>query len=186
MKVEFLAEPELEFGSGQRHVDIRFGLKSFGPVTVDDPTAPSEIRIGLVGPSTAIEGVKCWLERCRNGIAAKQSRKPNLFPEFPSFGPESCFRCDWVLSPSVEGVISNREIEMIVSKDPRSMGVPKLADLFLGECQRLCDKGKVDVLICAPRRLCLITQMRFLALLTMMTRPQMQSNTVSSQIFTTF
>ena len=40
MNVELLAEPELQFGSEGQHVDIRFGIKNYGPVTWNDPSAP--------------------------------------------------------------------------------------------------------------------------------------------------
>jgi len=85
MKAELLIEPELQFGAGT-HVDIRFGLKNYGPITFDDPAAPREIRLGFVGTPTTIQGVKDWLETARKGIAAKESKKPNLFPAFPGFG----------------------------------------------------------------------------------------------------
>lgn len=149
MKVELLPEPELEFGAG-RHVDIRFGLRNYGPITFDDPIAPHEIRLGLVGTASTIAGVKEWLSHCRAGIPAKASKKPNLFPAFPGFGPESCFRCDWVSSEKLEGVINPRDLDKIIESEPRSEGIPKLVDLFFQECRRLCEKSQVDVLICAP------------------------------------
>lgn len=149
MKVELLPEPELEFGAG-RHVDIRFGLRNYGPITFDDPVAPREIRLGLVGTSATIAGVKEWLSHCRAGIPAKASKKPNLFPAFPGFGLESCFRCDWVSSDKLEGVINPRDLDKIIQSEPRSEGIPKLVELFIQECRRLCEKSQVDVLICAP------------------------------------
>lgn len=149
MKIELLPEPELEFGGG-RHVDIRFGLRNYGPITFDDPVAPHEIRLGLVGTAATIAGVKEWLEHCRNGVPAKVSKKPNLFPAFPGFGAESCFRCEWVSSQTLEGVISPRDIEHIQKTEPRTEGIPKLVNLFIQECRRLCEKPIVDVLICAP------------------------------------
>ncbi|MBE7494525.1 MAG: hypothetical protein HS117_06245 [Verrucomicrobiaceae bacterium] len=149
MKVELLQEPELQFGAG-RHVDIRFGLRNYGPITFDDPLAPKEIRLGLVGTSVTIEGVKEWLANCRGGLAAKASKKPNLFPSFPGFGSETCFKCDWVSSEKLEASIHNREIEAIIKTCSRTEGIPKLVDLFIKEAQRLCEKGVVDVIVCAP------------------------------------
>lgn len=32
MKADFFHEPELEFGNGCRHIDVRFGLTHFGPL----------------------------------------------------------------------------------------------------------------------------------------------------------
>jgi hypothetical protein len=46
MNLELLTEPELDFGAG-KHVDIRFGLKNYGPVTFEVDTAPKEIQVGL-------------------------------------------------------------------------------------------------------------------------------------------
>jgi hypothetical protein len=149
MKAELLIEPELEFGAG-RHVDIRFGLKNHGPVTFDDLTVPKEINLGLIGTAQTIERVKDWLEHCRNGLPAKESKKPNLFPAFPGFGLDSCFRAEWVNSPKLEAAISVRELDEIIDKQPRSEGVPLLVECFIRECRQLCEKVRVDVLICAP------------------------------------
>ena len=48
MKVELLEDHELEFGRRGRHIDIRFGIKENGPVSVDDSYAPREIKMGVV------------------------------------------------------------------------------------------------------------------------------------------
>src|SRR5258708_35873824 len=56
MKAEFLDEPELEFGHGGRHVDIRFGLMSFGPLDIGSPRRPRIFlwpSLGPVRPSMA-------------------------------------------------------------------------------------------------------------------------------------
>ena len=149
MKIDLLREPELEFGAG-RHVDIRFGLKNHGPVTFDDPVAPSAINVALVGTPATIDRVKDWLQHCRGGITAKDSKKPNLFPAFPGFGADTCFHADWVNSPKLEGTINRLELERIIEREPRSEGVPQLVDCFFDECRRICDNVPVDVLICAP------------------------------------
>jgi hypothetical protein len=90
MHTEFLEEPELEFGAGT-HVDIRYGLATLGPLDRGDPTAPREIRVGLIGTSHTVEGVQRWLESCRCGVPAKQTRLVNLFPAFPGFSSDSPF-----------------------------------------------------------------------------------------------
>jgi len=45
MKADFIPEPELEFGTNT-HVDVRFGIATFGPLDVGTATAPKEIRVG--------------------------------------------------------------------------------------------------------------------------------------------
>jgi hypothetical protein len=85
MKVEHIQEPELEFGNG-RHIDIRFGLMSYGPVDFARSQAPRQIRLGMVGTTHTTEAVDAWLTRCRDGISAKKSNQPNLFPVSPVLG----------------------------------------------------------------------------------------------------
>lgn len=84
MRTEFIEEPELEFGSG-RHIDICFGLMNYGPLDSESAIAPKRIRLGIVGTTETVEGLAGWIEKCRNGISAKQSNQPNLFVRFPGF-----------------------------------------------------------------------------------------------------
>lgn len=149
MKAELLSEPELQFGAGT-HVDIRFGLKNYGPITFDDPTAPREIRLGFVGTPSTIQGVKDWLESSRNGIPAKESRKPNLFPAFPGFGPDSCFHCEWISAAKLERPISPREINDLIQNCPRNAIAVKAVELFINECRYLAENTNADVIVCAP------------------------------------
>ena len=67
MKIEFIDEPELEFGTG-RSVDIRFGLTNYHPVDFDNRIAPKSIKVGIVGNNETVEGMAGWLEKCRNEI----------------------------------------------------------------------------------------------------------------------
>jgi hypothetical protein len=149
MKAELLTEPELQFGAGT-HVDIRFGLKNYGPITFDDPAAPREIRLGFVGTPTTIQGVKDWLEASRKGIAAKESKKPNLFPAFPGFGADTCFRCEWISASKFERAISPRTFNELILKCPRNELATKAVDLFIDECRYLTENTTIDVLVCAP------------------------------------
>jgi hypothetical protein len=149
MKAELLPEPELQFGAGT-HVDIRFGLKNYGPLTFDDDNMPDAIRLGIVGTPSTIQGVMEWLDACRKGIPAKESKKPNLFPAFPGFGVDTCFRCDWLSTPKLERPISPRDINAILSKCSREEAAIKMVDVFIEECRHLTENTKADVIVCAP------------------------------------
>src|SRR5437773_434700 len=98
MKLEHLPEPELEFGGGARHVDIRFGLMNYGPLDVGTDRAPGDIKLGIVGTPATVEGVTNWLDKCREGVPARASRQPNLFPRFPGFSRETSFGIDLIMS----------------------------------------------------------------------------------------
>src|ERR1035441_4229928 len=113
MNIQLLEEPELEFGRQGRHVDIRFGISAHGPVSIEDPHAPKEIKLGLVGTAESIEKLVSWLEGSRNYIPAKESKKPNLFPSFPGFGQDRCFFCDWTTSEKLQRKPTLRELTEI-------------------------------------------------------------------------
>lgn len=148
MKVEHLQEPELEFGSG-RHVDIRFGLMAHGPVDYNHSSAPRQIRLGLVGTPQTIEAVEAWLARCQDGIAAKQSRQPNLFPRFPGFGPDSCFHASFMSEPRLQRTISQHELDRLAKLSNANLMVSEAVPVFANEVQYLAQNASVDVVICA-------------------------------------
>ena len=149
MNLELLTEPELDFGAG-KHVDIRFGLKNYGPVTFEVDTAPKEIQVGFVGTSKTIQGVRDWMDNARQGVPAKASKKPNFFPAFPGFGKQSCFQCDWITGDRLIRAIPAREINRSISNANKADSVRQAVELFMAECRYITDTTKADVIICAP------------------------------------
>src|SRR5713226_5914049 len=112
MRVDFFQEPELEFGAG-RHVDIRFGLMHYGPLDFESPLAPKQVRLGIVGTPQTIEGMQEWFDRCRDGIPAKPSKQPNLFPRFPGFGPEVSFRSSLVTDSQLQRPVTKTTLDRL-------------------------------------------------------------------------
>lgn len=148
VKVEYLQEPELEFGAG-RHVDIRFGLMNYGPLDFESSLAPRQIRVGIIGTQQTIESVEEWLAKCSYGIPAKKSRQPNLFPRFPGFGPESCFRASLVIEPRLRRSIPQREFDRLSQLSKANLIVDEATRLFITEVEYLGESANVDVIICA-------------------------------------
>jgi hypothetical protein len=96
MNLSIIEEPELEFGGNNCHVDIRFGIKDYGPFDLHSPRAPKEIRVGMVGTAETTEGAARWIEKCERGIPQKPTKQPNLFPAFPEVSSSSSFCCNFV------------------------------------------------------------------------------------------
>src|SRR5690606_34989751 len=113
MTFDFIDEPELEFGAGGRHIDIRFGIMDNGPADVEAARAPKAITVGIIGTPANVEGLRLWLEKCRGLIPAKESRQPNLFPYFPGFSRDTAFRSELVLDSAFDREIPQRDIERI-------------------------------------------------------------------------
>ena len=148
MKADFIQEPELEFGTG-RHVDIRFGLMSYGVFDYADALAPKHIKVGIVGTPETVEGTQGWLHYCRDDIPAKPSNQPNLFPKFPGFRPEVGFHSTLVLNTQLQRTIAQREFRKFTKKHRLREIVNEAVELFFSELQYLAQNQAPDVLICA-------------------------------------
>lgn len=148
MNLRVLPEPELEFGQRGKHVDVRFGLMATGPFDRGSPLAPAQLQVGIVGTQETIEGVRSWLDRCRNEIPAKESRLTNLFPRFPGFNLDGCFHSTVHLHDRWMASIHAKDIETL--KNHPLKAASDAADLFLERARRILDQGGPRVLICAP------------------------------------
>lgn len=148
MEVAFLSEPELEFGGGLRHIDIRFGLMNYGPFDVTSDLAPKRVRVGIVGLPENVEKLRDWLLRCRGEIPAKESKQPNLFPRFPGFCSEHTFYSDLVLESRIERSISPRVLKAAMD-GKNNQSISDAVDIFLAEFRGIAENQKVDVFICA-------------------------------------
>lgn len=153
MNADFFHEPELEFGSG-RHIDIKFGLMNYGPLDFQVQTAPKRIRLGVVGTPESIEGVQGWIERCKGGLSAKKSKRPNLFPRFPGFGEENKLCADFVFDNQLLRAIPEKKFDALCRSPKTDEVLREIASLFLEEMEYLTQKNVADVLVCAfPFRL---------------------------------
>jgi hypothetical protein len=152
MKVSFLHEPELEFGSGGTHVDIRHGLLRFGPLDVGEPTSPAQLKVGLVGTEETIDAVRSWFEDCKEGLAAKESRLRNLFAPFPGFSENSTFQSSLVFHERWCSPIRQREIDTVLQHSKGKQMVRDFVSLFLDHAASLTEGGGPMVLVCVPPR----------------------------------
>lgn len=153
MKVDFLEEPELEFGAG-RHIDSRFGLINYGPLDIQEEIAPKKIEIGIAGTREDIDRTVQWLERCRTPIAAKKSSHPNLAPSFPGFRVDAAFFSTLTLDASLQREIPARHFEALKAKRDSALLVRESVKLFAEAFKYLSDHTAAKVLVCAvPQQL---------------------------------
>lgn len=150
MNIDFIDEPDLEFGDGGYHIDVRFGIMQHGPLDRGASTAPTQLRVGIVGTEETIEGVQSWLEKTRFGTPAKNSRLANLFPPFPGFSENSCFESSLVFHKRWMAPIHKREIQSIITGGDCENLVDHAVEIFLDHAQDLNEPGGPMVIICAP------------------------------------
>lgn len=145
-----IAEPELEFGGGFRHVDIRFGIADYGPFDFTAEGRPQRIRVGIVGDTETVEGVARWIERCRGGVAPKASRQPNLFPGFPGFGADCGFRCEFLSPPELHAVLPSREFVRISALADPAAAQKAAVDLLMSGVRNLAERNSPpNAILCA-------------------------------------
>jgi hypothetical protein len=94
--------------------------------------------------------VKDWLAICRNGLPARESQKPHLFPAFPGFNKDTCFRCESVITEKLERPINPRQFNDLIRSKARDEVARSVVDWFISECQFLQEKAPMDVFVCAP------------------------------------
>jgi hypothetical protein len=150
MKIDFYQEPELEFGRGGHHIDVRYGLLENGPVDLGANTAPSPLKVGIVGTKETIGGVTEWLNKAREPIAGKESRHEQLFPEFPGFSESTCFGSSMQFNDRWTFDISKRAIDGLLAGSEDGELVENAVDLFLGAAREKIGPGGPNLLICAP------------------------------------
>ncbi len=147
MKLSFIEEPELEFGTG-RHVDIRFGIMGNGPFDVNEERRPHVIRLGVVGTNQSIGGVLDWFESLREEVPAHESSKPNLFPKFPGFSEDGPFQSRLIVDPTLNAAVHHREIFPLKAEADYNKRMELAAELFAQRIGAVAEKA-VDVVICA-------------------------------------
>jgi hypothetical protein len=149
MKIEFIPEPELEFGAG-RHIDIRFGLMNYGPFDYASPLAPKEIKLGVVGTNDTIDGVCNWLERCQKGILAKQGNQPKLFPKFPGYGDGTHLPASLIVTEQLRRPIPHSEIDALNQCKDINKRIELAVSFFIDRIAYLVENTPCDVVVCAP------------------------------------
>jgi hypothetical protein len=149
MEAEVIGEPELEFGGGGRHIDPRFGIASYGPADLNASDAPRAIRIGLIGPADQLDGLRAWLERCRDPIPAKDERYPHLFPGFPGCDIDCGLHATLVFSDRNTRAISDRDLRAITSAASPAQALATAVDVYAEEIIAMAEENRVDVFLVA-------------------------------------
>lgn len=177
IKVEYLAEPKLQFGSYFEHEDSKTGLAEFGPFGKNVAGLhASEIKIGIIGTRETIAGAKEWIEECGTPIESdkvKQTRSRAMSSETTLFGEEEQeqqliriskilnrdfvgFRRDgpfqscFQLNERWEKPLSPRELQKILDIEDKERRIWELVELFESQIESLAKIGpSPDIIILA-------------------------------------
>ncbi|MBF2063658.1 MAG: hypothetical protein IGS39_04390 [Calothrix sp. C42_A2020_038] len=119
------------------------------PLDYNSTSVPKEIKLGIIGSSETVDGLNIWLEKCSQGIEAKNSKQVNLFPEFPGWGGEKILPTQISIDSRRNSIISNKDIQKLLKQDDSNTLISDCVDFLIEELCYLDEKTSPDVLVCA-------------------------------------
>ena len=146
MKLHIVEEPKLAFHHNQQHIDIRAGLSSFGAFDKGSSAVPTPIRIGVIGTTATVDGVRDWVERCKDGVPSEELKLQTLRPAFPGM-TQQVFGTSLELSDALTRTITRHELSAALRA---GAPLPALVDIFMDHARDLSSKSGLHVLVVAP------------------------------------
>jgi hypothetical protein len=147
MKLTSIEEPDLEFCGGARHLDPRHGITDYGPADAHRDQARA-IRVGVVGSAANIDGLRRWLDHCRQPVAAKNSRLSRFYIPFPGFDTTTGFRSVLVFDSRLERPLRERDLRRVAQGAP-SEATREAVALYTEELATLDEEPGCDVVLVA-------------------------------------
>lgn len=146
VKLHVLEEPCLLFGQGGQHIDIKAGLTRFGAFDRAAGSVRDSVGIGLVGTTATVDGVRDWMESCRDGVASKETNLIELRPAFPGL-TSSLFGTQFRITDLTTRTVSRHELTTALSGPNR---LSRVVDLFVEHARDLAARGDIRVIVVAP------------------------------------
>jgi hypothetical protein len=146
MKLLIIEEPQLAFHQNKVHIDIRAGLSTFGAFDKGSVGVPVPIRLGVIGTTATVDGVRDWLERCKNGVDSDEQKLTALRPSFPGM-TQQVFGTSLELSDMATRTITRHELTAALGK---SNPLARLVETFMDHARDLASKSGLHVLVVAP------------------------------------
>jgi hypothetical protein len=146
MKLQIIEEPQLAFHQNEVHIDIRAGLSTFGAFDKGSVSVPVPIRLGVIGTTATVDGVRDWLEQCKNGVASDEQKLTALRPAFPGM-TQQVFGTSLELSDAATRTITRHELTAALG---HSEPLRHLVDAFMDHARDLAAKSGLHVLVVAP------------------------------------
>ncbi len=148
LKTGFIDEIELEFGNGNRHIDIKFGILNHGTLDSREREDAKKINIAVVGLPESTNCFLEWFKKCNDGIDAKDTSKSNLFPKFPGFGKNSPFNAEWECPERAIRYLSLSGIKKLESLKTSGEIIKGAVQLYASELDYLANEIRPDVIFC--------------------------------------
>jgi hypothetical protein len=155
--LEYIIEPELTFGFGQKTADPRDGLILFGPY---EKFESYQVKAGVIGTKAGIEEYSRFVETLGKPtysyktVYGKVKSNEIQRPSFPGF--ETVFGIKWPVNPELTVEINENELKGKIQISTKKQRTSELVDLYLEKIISATQKEDVNVnlwFIIVPREL---------------------------------
>jgi hypothetical protein len=148
MKLYYIEEPSLEFGSGI-HICPRAGIERYAVYDTKFSARREKILIGAVGTSKTLSKFEVWMKRIAKLIPGKlDSNQPNLYPPFCGFNRQSGFRAEFSFEDEIARHIYRSDITRIISIEDWNEKIEAAVSLYYQHVKFLAQNRVVDVIVC--------------------------------------
>ncbi len=132
-----IPEPQLLFGDRQPCEDPRIGLTAYGPYSKTDVTRRAVVRIGIVGPSEAIDRATHLIEQMASPIPHHAKNDAMLHPGFPGINDQDPFQVQFVTQPVWCRSLSPAFVAKVESHPDFTVRIKLLIDQVASEVKAL-------------------------------------------------
>jgi hypothetical protein len=138
--IDYIDEPELVFGSGQKLASPKDGLYLFGPLKNNSKSG--DLRIGIIGTKNGVRIFNYWLSQIKGVIPAKDSESSQHRP-FPGF--TSVFGLNLPSKAECELIVTDNQIDEALLIGDRHVAIFKTVDVFSTAIQRYLNEEESPV-----------------------------------------
>src|SRR5215469_66083 len=140
LRLDYIAEPKLVFGSGQQLESPKDGLFLFGPERLTKENAT--LRIGVIGTKVGITLFNAWVSRVKSFVQGKDSSSA----QHRSFlGFSSVYGVGLRDSAVCELIVTDEEIDKALMVSDRHVAIFRTVDVFAEPIKRYIDEEEAVV-----------------------------------------
>lgn len=148
IRIECLPEPKLLFGGNETGYEPRRVMAKHGPA---DTTAPSVLRIGIVGPAQEVQTAREWLPRL-NRMAVAREKSARRYPNWP--GAAQALGVTFSVDDRFVRQLDGDRLNIALQRSSIADKFDELLDLYDGKIQSLFGDTRPDcIIVCLPDEL---------------------------------
>ena len=134
ISVRLIEEPQLLFANGQKCVDPKVGLLSYGPNGLDVEHGKTQIiRAGAIGTHSSLIKLRGFLDELSSVIPPQLTRRTRSEPwkrEFPGLGIDGALGFGISIDPAAVEPISEDEQSKVIAPEDRKQRIVNALDLY--------------------------------------------------------